>query len=134
VDSNTESGKQATINNRITDEVSQIHTIINGVIHSSETKKSPKYGSNKIRRTQSSSSGMPRVLILSDSHLRGCTTKINNYLDNTFRTNGWIKPGASAEEILNTPNLEVASMNSHDLIVLCAGANDMYRNNSNVAI
>jgi hypothetical protein len=41
-----------------------------------------------------------RVVILSDSHLKGCTKRINNYLSDKFRTFGWIKPGALAEEIL----------------------------------
>ena len=130
----TEPGKQVTVNNRITNEVSQIPTIINGIIHSSESKKSLKYGNDRTTKTQPLNSGTPRVLILSDSHLRGCTTKINNGLGNSFRTNGWIKPGAPADDILNIPNSEVANMNLHDVIILCAGANDVYRNNSSVAI
>ena len=114
--------------------MNQIPTIINGVILPSETKKSLKYESNKVRRTQPSNSGMPRVLILSDSHLRGCTKKIEDHLGNTFRINGWIKPGTSTEEILSTSTMEVVKLNSHDVIVLCTGANDVYMNNSNVAI
>jgi hypothetical protein len=134
VDNTTKPGKQVTVNNRITNEVSQIPTIINGVIHSSESEKSLKYGSDRTRKTQPLNSGTPSVLILSDSHLRGCTTMINNGLGNLFRTNGWIKSGAPAKDILNIPNSEVANMNLHDVIVLCAGANDVYRNNSSVAI
>ena len=38
VDNTTEPGKQVTINNGITNEVSQIPTIINGVIHSSQSR------------------------------------------------------------------------------------------------
>ena len=108
VDNITKPGKQVTVNNKTTNEVNQIPTIINGVIHSSESEKSLKYGSDRTRKTQPVNSGTPKVLVLSDSHLRGCTTKINNGLGNSFRTNGWIKPGAPAEDILNIPNSEVA--------------------------
>jgi hypothetical protein len=42
-----------------------------------------------------------KVVILSDSHLKGCNKRINNYLSDKFRTFGWIKPGALAGEILD---------------------------------
>jgi hypothetical protein len=31
-----------------------------------------------------------RVVILSDSHLKGCTKRINHYLSDTFLTFGWV--------------------------------------------
>jgi len=108
-DNTTLPGIQVTVNNMIINELSQIPTIINGVIHSSESEKSPKYGSVRTRKTQPLKSRTSRVLILSDSHLRGSTTKINNDLGNSFRTNGWIKPGAPAVDILNIPNSEVVN-------------------------
>jgi hypothetical protein len=40
-----------------------------------------------------------KVVILSDRQLKGCTKRINNCLSDKFRTIGWIKPGALAEEI-----------------------------------
>jgi hypothetical protein len=36
----------------------------------------------------------PKVVILSDSHLKGCIERIHNYLSDKFRTIGWIKPGS----------------------------------------
>jgi hypothetical protein len=41
-----------------------------------------------------------RAVILSNSHLKGCTKRINNYLIDKFRTYGGFKPGALAKEIL----------------------------------
>jgi hypothetical protein len=38
-----------------------------------------------------------KVIILSDSHLKRCTKRINNYLSDKFRTFGWIKPGTLAK-------------------------------------
>ena len=51
-----------------------------------------------------------------------------------FRITGWIKPGALAEEILDKPTMDLENLNKHDVILLSAGANNVYMNNSNVAL
>jgi len=75
-----------------------------------------------------------KVVILSDSHLKGCTEKINSYLGNTFRLTGWTKPGASAEETVGKPMMDLVELNKQDVVVISAGANDVYMNNSSVAL
>jgi len=85
-------------------------------------------------RMQTSIKCSSKVVILGDSHLKGCTEKINNYLRDTFRITGWTKPGALAEEILDKPTLDLMNLNKRDVIVISAGANDVYMNNSNVAL
>jgi hypothetical protein len=62
-----------------------------------------------------------RVVILSDSHLKGCTKRINNYLSDKFRTLGWIKPGVRAEEILDRLTVDLVNLKKHDVIVISAG-------------
>jgi hypothetical protein len=69
-----------------------------------------------------------RVVILSDSHLKGCTRRVNNYLCDKFRTFGWIKPGVLAEEILERLTVDLMSFKKR------AGANNLYRNNPNKAL
>jgi hypothetical protein len=59
---------------------------------------------------------------------------IGNHLGDAFRINGWIKQGALAEEILDKPTMDLENLNKHDVIVLSAGANNVYMNNSNVAL
>jgi hypothetical protein len=66
-----------------------------------------------------------RVTILNDSHLKGCTVKINICLSDTFRTVGWIKPGALTEEILDKPTVDLVNLKKSDVIVLIAGANEV---------
>jgi hypothetical protein len=85
-------------------------------------------------RTHSSAKRRSKVVILGDSHLTGCTVRIDNYHGDKFRTTGWIKPGALAEEILDNPTLDLVNLNKSDVIVLSAGANDVYMNNSNEAL
>jgi hypothetical protein len=43
-----------------------------------------------------------KVLILGDSHLKGSTVKVRKMLSSEFEVTGAIKPGASAEKIVNT--------------------------------
>jgi len=113
--------------------VKHISTIVNGVAHADKPNKSGKYGNEGPNRNNTQKSEVPSVLILSDSHLKGCIVKMNDHLATTFRTNGWVKPGAPADEILKAAKLEVVNMNKHDVIVLSVGANDVYRNNYIVA-
>jgi hypothetical protein len=75
-----------------------------------------------------------RVTVLNDSHSKGCTMKINTYLRDKFRTVGWIKPGALTKEILDRPTVDLVNLKKSDVIVLIAGANDVYKNNSNEAL
>jgi hypothetical protein len=74
-----------------------------------------------------------RIVILSKSHLKGCTKRVNNYLSDKIRTFGWIKPGALAKEILDRLTVDLENLKKHDVIVIVivfsAGANDIYRNN-----
>jgi len=74
-----------------------------------------------------------KVVILGDSHLKECTEKINNHLGDVFRIK-WIKPGALTEEMLDKPTIDLMNLKERDVIVISAGANDVYMNNSNVAL
>jgi hypothetical protein len=58
------------------------------------------------------------VVMLSKSHLRGCTTTLNNYLGDKFRTIDWNKPGASIEELLDNPRVAPVNLKKCNVIVL----------------
>ena len=90
--------------------------------------------STGIKQTQSSTTHRARVVILGDSHLKRCTERIDCYLGNAFQTSGWIKPGAPAAEIVDEPTRDLVSLNKRDVIVISRGANDVYKNNSKVAL
>jgi hypothetical protein len=75
-----------------------------------------------------------KMVILSDSHLKGCLKMMNNLLGDSVSIMGWTKPGALAEEILDGPNIDLVELDKKDVIVISAGANDIYRNNASVAL
>jgi hypothetical protein len=51
-----------------------------------------------------------------------------------FRTIGWITPDAVAEEVLDSLTADLVDLKRCDVIVISAGANDVYRNNPNEAL
>jgi len=75
-----------------------------------------------------------KMVILSDSHLKGCLKIIKNLLGDSVSIMGWTKPGALAKELLDGPNIDLVKLDKKDVIVISAGANDIYRNNASVAL
>ena len=100
----------------------QIPTIINGrLIHGGDWKPTRKKEGKK-RRTGTSVSH--KVKILGDSHLRGTASEINQYLNTKFEVRSWIKPGATAKEIVNTLVKDLKCLGTQDVIVINGGTND----------
>jgi hypothetical protein len=128
-----------------------VPTILNGKIYSKTVnkavncaiKRNPRlvnevsiinFPSTGNAQLQSPNKSKSKVVILSNSHLQGCTERRNNYLSDKFRTVGWIKPGALAEEILDKQSVDMVNLKKCDVIVFSADANDVYRNNPNEAL
>jgi hypothetical protein len=137
--------------NKETNCIHHVPIILNGKIYSNVANKSVNCATKRnVRqadevsvnnfpsvvnfRMHSSACRRSKVVILGDSHLKGCTERIDNHLGDKFRSTGWIKPGVLAEEILDKPTMDLVNLNKRDVIVLSAGANDVYMNNFNVAL
>jgi hypothetical protein len=75
-------------------------------------------------RLQSPNKSKSKVVILSDSHLKVCTERINNYLSDKFRTIGWIKSGSLAEEILDKQSVNLVNLKKCDVIVYLFSSDD----------
>jgi hypothetical protein len=86
------------------------------------------------RSNNSASKVQHKVFVLGDSHLRGSVVKIRSELSAKFEVTGVFKPGASAEKIVNTSADDLQNLHTQDVIVLNAGANDVYKNNKGVAL
>jgi 23S rRNA pseudoU1915 N3-methylase RlmH len=68
------------------------------------------------------------VIILGDSHLRDGAVEINQFLNTTFAVSSLIKPGAGIDNIINSLEAECNVMGKKDVVVISAGANDIYNN------
>lgn len=71
-----------------------------------------------------------KVIILGDSHGRGCASELNTQLDKSFDVIGFVKPGAPIEEILKTRTNDVMKLTKDDFLVILGGANDVAKNES----
>jgi hypothetical protein len=80
------------------------------------------------RRAGKVKSTRNRVLLLGDSQARGCADLLKQNLNSDIGVGGFIKPGAMLSDILGT-NLE-EGMSKNDVVVVCAGSNDISKNNA----
>jgi hypothetical protein len=92
------------------------------VNHNNKRNPSPVNGALGNNFQTTGNPRLSRVVILSDSHLKGCTERINNYLSDKYGAIGLIKPGVSVEELLNKSMMDLDSLKKSDVIVLSAGA------------
>jgi hypothetical protein len=74
------------------------------------------------------------VIILGDSHIEGCIVNLRSVLSAKFKASGVIRSGAGSEKIVNSSVDDLQNLHLHDVIVLNAGANDVYRNAKRLAL
>jgi hypothetical protein len=106
---------------------SKIPTIINGIVRHSEKCNKYKKNTNHTRK----------VMLIGDSHLKEITTKVNQYLDTNVEVTGFIKPGATADQIVCSQKAAIECLGKEDLIVINGGANNLGHNSrrdSNVMV
>ena len=99
----------------------KIPTIINGIVRHSEE-------CTKLTR---------KVMLIGDSHLKEITTKVNQYLGTNVEVTGFIKPGATADQIVGSQKAAIECLGKEDLIVINGGANNLGNNSrrdSNVMV
>jgi hypothetical protein len=66
-----------------------------------------------------------KVLILADSHMRGCTNVIADLLGNSYSVTGIIKPNARLFVITASLKSEIESLTQKDFVIICGGTNDV---------
>jgi hypothetical protein len=54
------------------------------------------------------------ILVMGDSHLRGCAVKMITSLDTRFDVCGIVKPGSNTESLIETAKSEVGKLTMND--------------------
>jgi hypothetical protein len=70
----------------------------------------------KPRSNNPESNTVHKVYVLGDSHLKHCVLELRSELSSRFQVTGVIKPGAKAEDIVNTSLNEIQNLGAHDAI------------------
>lgn len=70
------------------------------------------------------------MLIIGDSHARGCTAEVSHNLNEHFDISGLVISGSKLESITNMAKKEIATLTKNDVIVVWGGTNDISKNES----
>jgi hypothetical protein len=69
-----------------------------------------------------------KIIILGDSHTRGCAQEVLHDLGHDFSAHGIVKPGANTESIVNTSPELTGKLAKKDVVVVWGGTRDVGRN------
>jgi len=77
-----------------------------------------------------------KVIILGDSHARGCAAEVSHLLNNGFEVLGFVNPESGMKYIKGTSRVKLQQLTKTDVVVLLGGggSNDTARNNSTVGM
>jgi hypothetical protein len=71
-----------------------------------------------------------KIIIIGDSHAKGCAATITHNLRRTFEVTGYVKTGMGLEEITNIARKEIDELTKKDMVVFWGGANNIAKNES----
>ena len=90
----------------------KIITIVNGIpdsyrkspsitYNNEVNPKAKSYQTKKVntRSVESSNKGKKKVIIIGDSHVKNCVTRLQEILNSEYIVSGFVKPGAQMKEI-----------------------------------
>jgi hypothetical protein len=75
-----------------------------------------------------------KVIVVGDSHARGCATEVNHLLKNDFEVLGFVNPGSGMKYIKDTSKVKLQQLSKEDVVVLWGGSNDIAKNSSTVGM
>jgi hypothetical protein len=84
------------------------HIEKNGLLKQNKTKSSPK------RRKK-------KVLLIGDSHMRGCACELVKYLGPEYEITGTIMPGSRLQNITKLAKNEIAGLSNSDTVKIWGG-------------
>ena len=71
-----------------------------------------------------------KIIILGDSHARGCSQEVIHNLDHNIEVQGIVKPGANIDTIVNTSTKDIEKLTKKDIVVVWGGTRDVGENES----
>ena len=71
-----------------------------------------------------------KIIIIGDSHAKGCAADIKHVLGETVEVTGYVNPGSKIENITDIANTEIDVLTKKDIVVVWGGADDIARNES----
>jgi len=109
------------------DNVGTIPVVVNGYIPS---KRNTKVNDrNTSRKTNGGIGGMnqkkKKIIVIGDSHARGCARELSSYLGKDFEVSGTVMPEAGLAHITTLAQEEIPNLTPYDAVVIWGGSNDI---------
>jgi len=118
------------------DNVGTIPVIVNGDI---STKRNAKVNNRITSCRVNGGNGEKKqkkknIIVIGDSHARGCTHEIANYIGKEFEVSGTVMPGAGLAHITTVAQEETPNLTPHDSVVIWGGSNDINKNEASCGL
>ena len=68
------------------------------------------------------------IIIIGDSHARGCAGDLLHHVKQQYKVTGYIKPNAGLSELLHTAKSNISKFTKRDITIIIGGTNDIERN------
>jgi len=75
-----------------------------------------------------------RIIVIGDSHARGCAAEIKSNLDETFEVRGFVNPGAGFSTIITSAKGDIQQLSKQDVLVVWEGSKDVGKNETKQGI
>ena len=70
------------------------------------------------------------IIIVGDSHSKGCTTNMKSYFSDNYKVQGLVKPGTCLDILTRTATNINKNLTKNNFLILWSGANDVAKNNT----
>jgi replicative DNA helicase len=71
-----------------------------------------------------------KVILIANSHAKGCAEKLASHLRNSYEVTEYIKPSTGMEVITNSAREEINHLTKDDVVIVCGGVNNIAKNES----
>jgi hypothetical protein len=72
-----------------------------------------------------------KVILLGDSHIRGCSEILGDLLGTSFSVIRITKPNYNMKAVINSINFKAEKLSRRDVVILCGGTRDIAKNETN---
>ena len=69
-----------------------------------------------------------KILLIGDSHMRGCASELRKYIGPECEVAGTIMPGSRLKNVTKLAKNEIDGLSNSDAIIIWGGSNDINRN------
>jgi hypothetical protein len=71
-----------------------------------------------------------KVLLIGNSHIRGCAANMKTFLNEQFEVSGIVYPGSDFTSLMNSAKGDIWKHTKDNILIICSGTNEIERNDS----